>query len=437
MPPKKTSKKQVKKLTKPHAAKLHTAATKVMPKSTKAASKSKQSAPKKTFRGKQEPPFKILVFSKTTAYRHASIPAGIRGLQRLADEVSVKTRTPFTVEATEDAAIFDRPRKLSTFKVIVLLSNSGDDCLNEQQLKNFQKWVEKGGGVVGIHCATFACTGGTCSNGQGDEWYGNMLGGVFEEHPEPQTARVRIVVEGPDSDQEEDSEDEEDEFHLVKKKKKKTTKGKEKEKEKSKGRPFHMIHISAEIDKEHLLKDWGKSVEESESNERAGEEYATTSSGYKERTSFLWHDEWYNFKTHPREKLNQLFKNGTTEDFTILLKVDESTYTGGKHGEDHPIAWCQQFPAPKTAEERKQERKHESMMNWLLEHHGQDSYAMAGYLTEQEQKKKEEEKRRRYRKVSEMGGRCFYTSLGHFDEAYEDPWFMGHVLAGIHWAAKV
>lgn len=432
-------KKTVKKTAKLPTTKRPTAAAKPKPKpkvtsDSKAASKSKKPT-KKTYHGKQEPPFKVLVFSKTTAYRHASIPAGIRGLQRLADEVSVNTRSPFTVEATEDAAIFDRPRKLGTYKVIVLLSNSGDDCLDENQLKNFGNWVRKGGGVVGIHCATFACTGSTCSNGEGDEWYGDLLGGVFKDHPEPQAARVRIVAEGPDPEQE--SSESEDEFHLVKKKKQRTTK------EKSKGMPFHRIRISAEISKDHLLKDWGKSTDEDEtgkeSDKRAGhgEEYITTSSGYKERTSFLWHDEWYNFRTNPREKLNLSYKNGTTEDFTILLTVDESTYNGGKHGEDHPIAWCQQFPAPKTAEERKQERKDESMMSWMVKHHGEDSRAMAGYLVEQNRKKKEEDKKKVYRRVGEMGGRCFYTALGHFDKAYEDPWFMAHVWAGIEWAAKV
>ena len=48
-------------------------------------------------------------------------------------------------------------------------------------------------------------------------------------------------------------------------------------------------------------------------------------------TSFLdkaWvrYDEWYNFKD-------------IEPDINVLLNLDETTYSGGKHGKDHPIAW--------------------------------------------------------------------------------------------------
>ena len=53
-------------------------------------------------------------------------------------------------------------------------------------------------------------------------------------------------------------------------------------------------------------------------------------------TSFLpgkWErtDEWYGFRTNPREKAH------------ILMTLDESTYRGGEMGNDHPIAWCRTF----------------------------------------------------------------------------------------------
>lgn len=53
-------------------------------------------------------------------------------------------------------------------------------------------------------------------------------------------------------------------------------------------------------------------------------------------TSFLpkaWErtDEWYNFKTNPRDHAH------------ILLTLDESTYQGGEMGTDHPFAWCKRF----------------------------------------------------------------------------------------------
>lgn len=81
-----------------------------------------------------------------------------------------------------------------------------------------------------------------------------------------------------------------------------------------------------------------------------------------------WKDEWYNFVSHPA-----LNKN-----LEILLRGDPTSFKGGKHGDDHPLAWCQEFEHGKSA----------------------------------------------------------YIALGHFDEAYEDKWFVGIVRSGILWVAS-
>ena len=87
-------------------------------------------------------------------------------------------------------------------------------------------------------------------------------------------------------------------------------------------------------------------------------------------TSFLgttWQrtDEWYNFVTNPR---------GTVH---VLATLDESTYTGGTMGADHPIGWCQVY----------------------------------------------------------NGGRSWYTAGGHTKEAYAESLYQQHVLGGIQYAA--
>ncbi len=74
-------------------------------------------------------------------------------------------------------------------------------------------------------------------------------------------------------------------------------------------------------------------------------------------------DEWYNFKN-----LNP--------DVHVLLKIDESSYEGGKNGDNHPMAWWQAFE----------------------------------------------------------GGRVFYTALGHTDESYKEPLFLSHLKGGILFA---
>jgi cytochrome c len=78
-------------------------------------------------------------------------------------------------------------------------------------------------------------------------------------------------------------------------------------------------------------------------------------------------DEWYNFMRSPR---------GVAR---VLASLDETTYTGGTMGADHPIAWCRQ-----------------------------------------------------------MGkGRVWYTALGHTEASFSEPLFLEHLLGGIQEAAGV
>jgi len=76
-------------------------------------------------------------------------------------------------------------------------------------------------------------------------------------------------------------------------------------------------------------------------------------------------DEWYNFKD-----FNPAVK--------VLIKVDETSYSGGTMKNDHPISWCHEFE----------------------------------------------------------GGKVFYTALGHTKECYTDPLFLKHLMAGLKWAMK-
>ncbi len=75
-------------------------------------------------------------------------------------------------------------------------------------------------------------------------------------------------------------------------------------------------------------------------------------------------DEWYNYRTNPREQAR------------VLATLDESSYSGGTMGEDHPIAWCQSYE----------------------------------------------------------GGRSFYTGGGHTKESYAEAAFRSHLLGGIRYA---
>ncbi|MEM6782948.1 MAG: ThuA domain-containing protein [Bacteroidota bacterium] len=120
--------------------------------------------------------FRVLVFSKTEGYRHASIADGIAALRDLG------TAHGFAVDATEDASAF-RDTTLATYAVVVFLSTTGEvlDAAAEAALQGF---VQGGGGFVGIHAA---------SDTEYDwPWYGALLGAYFDSHPEEQTATVVV-----------------------------------------------------------------------------------------------------------------------------------------------------------------------------------------------------------------------------------------------------
>jgi type 1 glutamine amidotransferase len=125
--------------------------------------------------------FRVFVFSKTVAYRHDSIPAGIEGLKRLGASTN-----SFSVEASEDASLMNIDF-LSQFKVVVFLSPSGE-FLSKQELNGLKTYINNGGGFVGIHCAT--------SGMRSEPWYGELVGAYFTNHPEPQHGVVKVENRG-------------------------------------------------------------------------------------------------------------------------------------------------------------------------------------------------------------------------------------------------
>ncbi|MCP9235798.1 ThuA domain-containing protein [Lewinella sp. JB7] len=209
---------------------------------------------------------RVLVFSKTAGFRHASIEAGQEMFRKLASEKS------FTVDFSEDATVFNQDN-LSKYKVVVFLSTTGD-ILNDAQQRELERFLEAGGNWMGIHAA---------ADTEYDwPWYNQLVGAYFLSHPRGQP-RATIIVENHDHP-------------------------------------------------------------------------ATAFLG----DTWVRNDEWYNYKS-------------IQDDFTTLLRLDESTYEGGKNGDNHPIAW--------------------------------------------------------YKAVA--NGRMFYTGLGHTDESYREPEFVRHVSGGL------
>jgi type 1 glutamine amidotransferase len=118
----------------------------------------------------------LLVFSRTTGFRHDSIPDGIAALQTLAQS------RDWDIQATEDPTIFS-DSGLLPFNVIVFLSTTGEPLAADQQ-SAFERYARSGRGFVGIHSAT--------DTGYAWPFYGALVGAYFREHPAIQEAVVHV-----------------------------------------------------------------------------------------------------------------------------------------------------------------------------------------------------------------------------------------------------
>jgi uncharacterized protein len=118
---------------------------------------------------------RVLIFSHTTGFRHKSIEAGVAAM---AEMVRAKGMIPI---ASEDTGIFERG-DIDGFGSIILISNTtspkdpATDWLIGKAGENFQRWLERGGAIVGIHAAS--------DSHFFQPWYGKMIGAYFVRHPQ-------------------------------------------------------------------------------------------------------------------------------------------------------------------------------------------------------------------------------------------------------------
>ncbi len=122
------------------------------------------------------PPKNFLVFTKTTGFRHDTIPDGSQAIAQFCKD------RKWTVEFTEDSNEFT-PDNLAKFNAIVFFQTTGD-VLDADQKLAMQNYVENGGGFVGVHSAS--------DTEYKWPWYGTLVGAWFNGHPEQQQATVHI-----------------------------------------------------------------------------------------------------------------------------------------------------------------------------------------------------------------------------------------------------
>ncbi len=125
---------------------------------------------------KREGKPRVLLFSKTAGFVHGSIPAGIAAVQKLGQE------NGFDVDTTKNAAYFQED-SLKKYSAVIFLNTTGN-VLDYRQEAAFERYIQAGGGFVGVHAAT--------DTEYDWRWYGKLVGAYFKSHPKTQEARFII-----------------------------------------------------------------------------------------------------------------------------------------------------------------------------------------------------------------------------------------------------
>lgn len=131
-----------------------------------------------SFKDKSSTKDKVLIFSKTLGYRHASIKEGIEAIKLMGQ------KNGFDVDTTESAEKFT-DENLKNYKALIFLSPTGSNLFNDEQKETLKNYIRHGGGFVGIHAAT------DCNYEW--EWYGKMVGAFFTSHPAIQKANMIVI----------------------------------------------------------------------------------------------------------------------------------------------------------------------------------------------------------------------------------------------------
>src|SRR5690606_19979799 len=120
---------------------------------------------------------KVLVFTKTEAYRHESIAAGVQTITDIAHKLGFETIH------TESSAIFN-PTQLSQVAAIVFLNTTGN-ILEEKQRKALTEYMIMGGSFMGVHSAADTETDW--------EWYIDHIGGQYAKHDKLKESFLHLI----------------------------------------------------------------------------------------------------------------------------------------------------------------------------------------------------------------------------------------------------
>ena len=148
-------------------------------------------------------PRKLLVFSLTKSYRHASIPCGVKAVEAMGAKTGA-----FTTVVSDDIAMFE-PDKIKQFDAIVMNNTTGElflpknfkklpadkkaaaEAYDKKLKKSMKDFVAGGKGLVVIHGGLW------CFLNSWREEYAGIVGAKFVAHP--WHAKVSVKIDDPDN----------------------------------------------------------------------------------------------------------------------------------------------------------------------------------------------------------------------------------------------
>lgn len=119
----------------------------------------------------------VLVFSKTKGWKHSSIPYGQAAIQKLGKE------NGFSVDTTTVSEVF-KDSRLRRYRAVIFLNTTGN-VLDAEQQAAFERFIQAGGGYVGIHAAA--------DTEYEWPWYNELMGAHFSSHPLNPGTRQAVV----------------------------------------------------------------------------------------------------------------------------------------------------------------------------------------------------------------------------------------------------
>ena len=122
---------------------------------------------------------RVLVYTRNgKGYVHDNIADSVAAIQKMGRERG------FLVDATDDNN-FMTDATLGQYNTVVFANSNNEAFTNERQRETFQKFIEGGGGFVGIHSAS--------GSERAFPFYWSTLGGKFNSHPKLQKFTVHVA----------------------------------------------------------------------------------------------------------------------------------------------------------------------------------------------------------------------------------------------------